>query len=375
MEKPKVGILSMQRIANYGSFLQAYALKIMLEELGYEVQFVDYHAGKCLVAPDGKNNLTRKLAKIWDTLQIRTSIANKLEFLKYKRNFARNYHHNLGVTQTMNYTPQLDTLVIGSDEVFNCVQSNANVGFSPELFGANRKAKRLISYAASFGNTTFDKLEKYHVRNEVANWLNEFDAISVRDANSGEIVKALTGVEPSYHLDPVLMYDYIGKCTLIPKEVPCQNYLLLYGYSGRFSQAECDEIRKFARVKDLIIVCLGGIQGCCDKFIDANPFEVIAYFQHAAYVVTDTFHGTILAVVAHRQFAVCVRDSGYGNAEKLGDLLRRLKLESRKVARMAGLSGLLDNEIDYKAQDEIIHVKRERAYRYLSIIHSGKNCI
>lgn len=34
----KVGIMSMQRIANYGSFLQAYALKRLIEELGYRVQ-------------------------------------------------------------------------------------------------------------------------------------------------------------------------------------------------------------------------------------------------------------------------------------------------------------------------------------------------
>ena len=30
----KVGIMSMQRIANYGSFLQAYALKQLIEEVG-----------------------------------------------------------------------------------------------------------------------------------------------------------------------------------------------------------------------------------------------------------------------------------------------------------------------------------------------------
>ena len=42
----KVGILSMQRIKNYGSFLQAYALKTLVESLGHEVQFVDYHVEK-----------------------------------------------------------------------------------------------------------------------------------------------------------------------------------------------------------------------------------------------------------------------------------------------------------------------------------------
>ena len=37
-----VGILSMQRIVNYGSFMQAYSLKKMVESLGHRVVFVDY---------------------------------------------------------------------------------------------------------------------------------------------------------------------------------------------------------------------------------------------------------------------------------------------------------------------------------------------
>lgn len=42
----KVGIMSMQRIINYGSFLQAYGLKKVIEGLGYEVEFVDYQGRK-----------------------------------------------------------------------------------------------------------------------------------------------------------------------------------------------------------------------------------------------------------------------------------------------------------------------------------------
>ena len=40
----KVGIMSMQRVINYGSYMQAFALKTMLEGLGHEVVFVDYKA-------------------------------------------------------------------------------------------------------------------------------------------------------------------------------------------------------------------------------------------------------------------------------------------------------------------------------------------
>ena len=37
----KVCILSMQRINNMGSLLQAYALKTTVEKLGHEVEFLD----------------------------------------------------------------------------------------------------------------------------------------------------------------------------------------------------------------------------------------------------------------------------------------------------------------------------------------------
>ena len=42
----KIGIMSMQRVINYGSFLQAYALKTTLEKMGHNVEFVDYHMNK-----------------------------------------------------------------------------------------------------------------------------------------------------------------------------------------------------------------------------------------------------------------------------------------------------------------------------------------
>ena len=47
----RVSIMSMQRIANYGSFLQAYALKKTIETLGHQVDFADYRVQPCLIQP------------------------------------------------------------------------------------------------------------------------------------------------------------------------------------------------------------------------------------------------------------------------------------------------------------------------------------
>ena len=361
----KVGILSMQRIANYGSFLQAYGLKHILEDLGCDVQFVDYHPRETLIPADGGTGLKRKIAKVTESLKYNAPLKEKIKFIKYKKNYAKNYYPYLGLSNEMNYSPALDMLVIGSDEVFNCVQNNTNVGFTPELFGQNNRAKRVITYAASFGNTTFEKLKKHQVDEKVAKWIDEIDAISVRDENSLVTVRSLIGVEPQYHLDPVLVYDFMGKCTDIPETVPDSKYMILYGYSGRFTNEECKTIRAYANKKGLKIFCIGGVQDACDKFIDCNPFQVIAYFKSADCVVTDTFHGTIMSVITHRQFVSVVRKTGYGNSEKMTDLLGRLKLKHRISDNLTQLSTMMKERINYPAVDVIIEEERTRTYDYL----------
>lgn len=361
----QVAILSMQRICNYGSFLQAYGLSRLVASLGAEVSFADYHPGECLIPPDGGSGFSRKLSKAAQTMGSRAPMKAKLDFIRYKKNYAAKYYPKLGIGDTLRYTPEADLLIIGSDEVFNCVQNNTNVGFSPELFGADHRAKRLISYAASFGNTTAEKLGRFGVKEQVGEWLSRFDALSVRDRNSGAIVGELVGAEPLYHLDPVLAYDFVNECREIPAEVPEDRYMIVYGYSGRLSHEECAEIRAYARAHDLKILCIGGVQECCDRFVDCDPFEVIAYFQHADCVVTDTFHGTILSVITHRRFASLVREEGYGNSQKLRDLLERLHLTDRICTDPAALETLLESEPSYAAADEAIAAGRRETQRYL----------
>lgn len=369
----KAGILSMQRIYNYGSFLQAYGLKKILEELGCDVEFVDYHPGKCLVDLKQKNGLLRKFSKGLEVLRIQAPLKAKLNFIKYKKNFGEKYHGYLGIDSQYNYNPELDILVIGSDEVFNCVQDNPNVGYTAELFGVGSQAETVISYAASFGNTTIERLKQYKVEKEVSEWLNSFNTISVRDNNSYEIVKELTGKAPELHLDPVLMYDYMKKCPVMSMQADDSDYLVLYGYTGRFSKEECRKIREYAIEKKLKILCIGGIQHCCDKFVDCSPFEVFSYFKNAYAVITDTFHGTIISIITQQRFATFVRSSGYGNAEKVSDLLKRLNLEEQIVFNVEKLGKIVEKKIDYLSVNYIIENERKRAYQYLNnMLEKGK---
>jgi hypothetical protein len=355
----KVGILSMQRIINYGSFLQAYGLMAMLKELGHDVEFVDYHIGEPLINETGKQRkgLKGKISKAWETLHCDAPLKHKVQFILYKKQFADKYHRILGLTVEPNYTPNLNTLIIGSDEVFNCIQKNACVGYSLELFGKYNKAKKLITYAASFGNTTFDKLKQYGKIEEIGKLLKKFNAISVRDINTALIVKQLSGKEAIYNFDPVLVYDFIGKCDLIPNIKPKEKYLILYAYSARISKDEAFWISSYAKKRGLKVYAIGGVHKCADKFINCSPFEVLAYFLHAEEVITDTFHGTIFSIITKRQFAAIVRKSvgnSYGNEEKLTDLLNRLELKERMTTAIDQIEKVIKSKIDYDIVDYII---------------------
>lgn len=365
----KIGILSMQRIKNYGSFLQGFALKAMLEELGHEVEFVDYHVEEPIIKSDkNSSQKNHKIAKTLEALKGDEPFKQKIQYIIHKKNFGKKYYKLLNLTEEPNYNPKLDTLVIGSDEVFNCIQENKNVGYSLELFGKDNNAKKLITYAASFGNTTLDKLKKYNKQDEISNLLSQFNAISVRDKNSGEIVEKITNQKVQYNLDPVLAYDYMNKCKLIPDIKSKERYIIVYAYSGRISLEESEYIKKYAKKNNLKVYSIGGAQRCADKFIDCSPFEVIAYFKNAELVITDTFHGSIFSIITHRNFVTLVRKSvgnAYGNEEKLTDLLNRLDLTNRIAYKINDIEEKINEKINYKKTDEIIKEERKKTEGYL----------
>lgn len=372
----KVGIMSMQRVRNYGSFLQAYGLKKTIESLGHEVEFVDYKVEPPLNVPEPvvqkKSALPIRVArKCYHMLKGQTAeeknfwhmVDQRKEF--FLHTYDREIRPMLGIDDTMHYRTQLDALVIGSDEVFNCLQESKDIGYSRELFGKDNQAKRLISYAGSFGNTTLKRLQHYGVDKEVGGLLKDFDAISVRDTNSGSVVKDLTGKEPFYHLDPVLISDYSAEEV---KHINKKDYIIVYGYSGRITPEEGAIIREFAKKENKKLVCIQGTHKFCDEFVTGNPFEVLAYFKNADYIITDTFHGSIFSIINNKPFVTIVRKTvgeSYGNEEKLTDLLARLDLKERMLTDMSQLESLLKAPIDYDKVKKIRDAEREKSIQYL----------
>lgn len=370
----KVGVISMQRVCNKGSFLQAYGLKKMIESLGHEVEFIDYKVGKSLL----NSTADRREYKI---LKIRNTFLSLFVKNKFLRVFLPESYKNvvsvrdeyrkfiakhLGVTDKMRYRSNVDVLVIGSDEVFNCTQINPEVGFSPEIFGANNNAKKVLSYAASFGNTTYKKLVDFCKVEELKKYFNAFDSISVRDRNSFTVVEKLIGKKPEINFDPVLMYNIMPT---IEDEQIRKDYIIVYAYRSRITQEEASEIKAFAKCVGKKLISVSGEMDFCDEHLSLNPFECLSLYRYADYVITDTFHGTIFSIINRIKFVTLIRESkgsSYGNQEKLQDLLDRLSLQNRSYSN--GKDNLYDcvtQEIDYDSVFNVIEEERKRTMDYL----------
>lgn len=365
----------MQRIYNYGSSLQAYGLRRLIESVSSDVTvaFVDYMPGDVLVKETRRqstNKWARALAKVAEYNAVDARVTDKIKFFNHKRAYGRRNFPALGISEEPNYDFALDVQVIGSDEVFNCVQSNTNVGYARDLFGHGSPAGKVISYAASFGNTTLEKIEAAGIRADLEADFAAFDAISVRDRNSAAIVEALTGRTPIVNVDPALAYDYMRLEPRIPAgRLHKAKYIIVYGYSGRLTNEENRALADYARSIGARILCFGGVQECCDEFVDCNPFELLAYFRDAEAVITDTFHGTIFSIINHRPFGTIIRRSsghGYGNEEKLGYLLERFGLSDRVIVDMNKVDEILGCEIDAGGVNSILTYERSRTAKYLT---------
>lgn len=369
----RIGIMSMQRVKNYGSFLQAFALKKILEDISQEeVSFVDFHTeyGIKDSAKESLDALKKNKSK-YQMLSISSKLlkigvhnnlihsqkvidgVNLFEFYDlYCKRFEYEFWPILGLNKSMNYSTRLDVLVIGSDEVFNYVEAQ-KARYSDELFGYNQNANSIISFAGSFGCTRYEDLKQNKYTQKLKDYFIKFNAISVRDRNSKSIIEHLIGKECAYHLDPVLHFDY---SEYMPNLSHSRPYLAVYAYSGLAEEYK-EAIRSYAQKHNLEILCFMGYQNGLGKFMNVSPFELLAYMKDAECIVTTTFHGSVFSVKYNKRFCAIVqhrKGAGYGNDEKLGDLLNRVNLSKKMIDRPEQVEKELDNQIEYSFVNDYV---------------------
>jgi hypothetical protein len=369
----KIGILSMQKVMNHGSFLQAYSLMSIIKQLrpDYEVLFIDIKPGINLYPKNEKQYALKKFYKRLNQIKKISAFKKRIFNEKRKWIFRKIWRQYLGITDSRNWDIHFDTIVIGSDEVFNCLQ-DAEWGFAANLLGEGMDGDKIITYAASCGHTTAEQVFRMNIAKDVIGALKHIEVFSVRDINTQEFVKKLVRRDALTHLDPVFLFDFVPYMVNNKARPP---FILLYAYEDRFNDRdEIDAIVSFSKKMNMEIISVLGHQEWCKNNLILSPFEVLSYFNKAEYVIADTFHGTVLSIKYNKQFAVFIRDGKNGagsNRNKLCFLLKFFSLENREIQNADELEGVLKKPINFEGINKIIKFETQSALEYLDKNLSG----
>lgn len=356
-----IGIVTHYEVHNHGAQLQLFALIKVLLEHGYTAKALTFEKDYRYLDSSAKNKykISIKSIPFYLNYLCKKGLKKTLFNIKKKRLFDKFRRENsiLGCSYK-DYDGEL--LIIGSDEVFS-----TEVGVTDAFWGVNSKAKTIISYAASFGPTTLDQIKSKKEEKYISQALNRFNRISVRDRNSFDIVKTLTQSEPQLVCDPVILYGYKNEIQKTAAKCKKKNFILLYSYDNNMNMPEeIKLVRSVSKYLNLPVYSFGFYHSWCDKNINASPLELLGYFKNATYIITDTFHGSVLSLITESDFAVMVR----GNFNKLENLLQEYDLTSRIFKNENECKKILETKINYEIVNSKMEGYRKKSMDFLNSV-------
>lgn len=336
----KVSIATLHGANNVGAFLQAYSLQTVIESVVGE--------GSCSFVrfPSGGAGKSSKLSKVMFYLK-----QGRLGTVLFKYKSAKKYAEAMPLLHMdpERFSPdkEYDTLVVGSDEVWNL--GSTKFKHHPQFFAKDINAKKILSYAPSAGNCTVERMR------ELGADFSGFHHLSVRDENAYAAVREIDGRVPERVCDPTILIDSFDH---LIKSVSLKNYILVYSYG--INRDDIAMIKKYARKQKKKLISVGTYNSWCDKNVVVGPVEFLSWLNGADEVITSTFHGTVLSMRLHKQMAVYTSTS-----QKVKNILKQMGLEERIVTSENQLSAVMDKTIDYVAVEEKIQEVREGSMQYL----------
>ena len=333
----RIGIITLHRIINPGSALQAYATqKYIQSTFDCKCEIIDYVFPNNGYKP--KQSLykeIRSLVRQLRDLLFRNKLREKSMYEKFYKDYfimsRRRYYNDEDLYQN---PPSYDLILTGSDQVWN----PKTLYGCPIMYGAFVPNGKKISYGASFSVSQLDEDEYIHSEKLLA----DYSFIGVRETSSLKILRTMKlPLSPivSCTCDPTLLlakdeYHIIAERSVrkVKKDFVFA-YFLNYAFNPEpaFSRVLVAIEKKY----DYNIVFKG-----CDHYqykgkmkFEQNygPSEFLWLIENAKIVITSSFHGLMFSLIFRKPFIVvcpenCEKDS------RLTDVLRTLNLENRSLS-------------------------------------------
>lgn len=372
----KIGILTLPLNSNYGGVLQAYALQTVLKRMGHDVLEVEL-----------KKNLRWQYPPLW---KIPLSFGKRFLFKyivrrknqkilleRYERKiypllvhdileFISKYIKQFKVDKFIDCKGKFDAFVCGSDQIWRYKYylffegDIANVYLK---FLGDDSCKR-IAYAASFGTDNWEYPAKETA--ECKNWIQKFDAVSVREETGVKLCSTYYDIKAKHVLDPTMLLSKDDYVDLIEKSDVPKSKGNLFCYILDNTDEKMNVVKNIEKQRHLSSFFMNGDCGNWTEDLEKRiqpPVESwLRAFYDSEFIVTDSFHACVFSILFHKQFLVI------GNKERglarIYSLLSMFGLEDRLTSD-TGLDINRMKTIDYDRVDEILAKHREESRTFL----------
>lgn len=340
----KVSIITYHDEDNYGATLQAYATYKAVEELGHNAEIIDLH-----------------MAHIDDLLSKGLFFLKRYRFNQFRRKYLPCKTKLYTTVEELRKNPPVsDVYLVGSDQTWNpAISKQYALAYFLDFGKDNQKR---ISYASSFGTSSW--LDSYDAPKEsVKRLLSRFSSLLVREDTAVDICKKEFCLNAEQVVDPVLLFPSYPELTGSIKQT---NDIVIYkilndpGFYkravelGRLFGCDVKSIGSMRRPK--------GIKTSYPERIE----KWVSNIAGAKYVFTDSFHGTVLSLLYHKQFVVYVGEKK--KLSRITSLLGLVNLSERIVSdtdSIVSIQKLLVKPINYSEVDRVINEQRVRSMNLL----------
>lgn len=263
-----------------------------------------------------------------------------------------------------------DSFMVGSDQLW--VQSYVGlVGYTFFLDFADENKKKL-AYATSLGYSEYKGTSEEKAIAKA--YLQQFDAVSVRESSGEEICRDSFNINAVRKLDPVFLcekshYDHLADNAKIKIQ---EEYILCYILDPSEKKKEAVRfLEEKMGVKAIVILDMKTFSSSKEKWGQDNVIDnvgiedFINLIKNCKYLLSDSHHGICFGLIYHKDF-ICIanKSRGYTRFESLFNLLDIRDHMVDDAGEILENPKLLES-IDYSRVDSILENEKKESLQWL----------
>lgn len=364
----KIGILTHELKYNYGGILQNYALQQALKKLGHEPVTIDYKQDIGLttkIKSFAKRLIARYVLRKHIKVKGWPSTNEAAVIQQYTRGFVEKYittTERIKLSDLAKFNDNFDAIIVGSDQVWRPRYLGKDID---EMFLKSfPNSIPKIAYAASFGVDYWEFTdEQTRICKELA---QHFKTISVREASGVSLCKKYLNVDAVHVLDPTMLLDKEDYIKLIEQEKtpsPGKGIMIYVLDKSSEKDAIIQAVSQRLGLPTFSVMPKSSYANstCIDDCIYPPITTWLRGFMDADFVVTDSFHGTVFAIIFNKPF-ISIGNKVRG-LDRFSSLLETFHLENRLISNVNELPSTFPLNINFTDINKILGKEKSSSFK------------